>query len=280
WWLEGGFPRGQLAESELDVIAQRLVALEESLLVAENDQLTRQETLMRLLGQPAPGGSPLQATSAPEGDALPLADEELIRVSRNQNIELRLLEEQIQTQRLNMVTSRDAVLPDLDLLMTITQQGLSNDGFGDASNQVFTFEAGTAFIGLSLNVPLDNGRAQAQYEADQIQLQDLEIQYATTERQVIDSVRAAARLMRLNQKRVDLGDRAVELSQRALQAEEARFRAGRSTNQSVIQFQEELQQAQSRVLRSRVDLIISVLRLRNLTGTLLDAYGIEVEPRG
>ena len=271
---------GQLAESELDVIEQRLVVLEESLLVAENDQLNRQETLLRLLGDPPSGGAPLQATSRPTGDAIPLADAELVRVSTSQNLELRLLKEQIQTQRLNMITSRDAVRPDLDLLMQISQQGLSEDGLSDASEQVFTFDAGTAFIGLSFSMPLDNGRAEAQYEADRLQLQELEIQHEATERQVTDSVRAAARLMRLNQKRVDLGERTVELARRGLAAEEARFRAGRSTNQSVIQFQEELQQAQSRALRSRVDLIVSVLRVRHLTGTLLEQYGIEVEPGG
>lgn len=269
---------GSLAEIELDVVDQRMALLEESLLVAENDLLGRRAELGRLLGDP----EGQRRDYVPEGDpatgAGPQDVEGLVAMAAEGNPELVTLRQQLAAQRVAMIGSRDAVKPQLDLTASLGQNALSSDGFFDAFGQIIELEATAFSAGVILSIPLDNGRAKERLEADRIELERIQAQVSALERQLGDQVREAHRLVALGARRVALTDRGVELARRTLEAEQARFLAGRSTNQQVLQVQEQLQQAEERALRARIDRELAVLRLRHLTGTLLAAFGAEIEP--
>lgn len=267
---------GRLPEVELDVIDQRKLLLQETQLVGEHDLRTRRLALERLLGLP-PGRGIAQtqtdlALAAPEE---PL--EALLERARAQNPELLALREQVEASRLRLDASQDATRPQLDLTMILGQNALSEDGIFDATGQLLGLEATRFFAGVLFAMPLDNGRANAQLEADQMDVQRLQLQVQELEGQLEEQVRAAASLVQLGQDRLSLSRRGVELARRTLEAEQARFKAGRSTNQQVLQYQEELERAEVRELRTRVDLLQSILQLRHLTGTLLESWGLRPE---
>ena len=267
---------GSLAEIELDVIDQRLALFEESVLVAGVELISRRAELSRLIGdddRTAWGAEAVQLPLPAIADADALVD-----LARAQNPEIATLRAQVGAQRIALEISRDGARPQLDLSASVSQSALSEEGFLDAAGQIAGLDATSLAGGLVLTVPLDNGRAEARLEADGIELQRIEAQIAQAERQIDQQVREALRLVELGLRRVALSDRAAALSRRTLEAERARFRAGRSTNQQVLQFQDDLQRAEERAQRARVDLTLAALRAHHLTGSLLRVLGVEVLP--
>jgi outer membrane protein len=265
---------GRLAPSELDVIEQRGLTLEEARLVGEHELRTRAAALARLLGL---GGARLEAEEAleVEGAAAPL--EELQGQARARNPALLALREQREALRLRLEGSQDAALPQLDLTAAAGQRSLSEEGLWEASGQLVGLEATRLFAGLVLTVPLDNGRAEAQVEAARLDLERLELQIEEAEGLLDQQVEEARGLVTLGEARLALAERGAALARRGLEAERARFAAGRSTNQQVLQFQEEVERAEVRALRTRVDLAQGRLRLEHLSGALLERWAPRAE---
>ena len=75
-------------------------------------------------------------------------------------------------------------------------------------------------------------------------------------------------------KRIDYGKRQVEFAGRNLDAERARFNVGRSTNNEILLRQQELKDAESRLLRASVDQLIHDTTLSAVTATLLDRHSV------
>ncbi len=71
-----------------------------------------------------------------------------------------------------------------------------------------------------------------------------------------------------------LGQREVEFAQQNLDAERARFQAGRATNNDVLLRQQELKDAETRLLRATVDQNESEIALAAATAEVLDRYGV------
>ena len=72
----------------------------------------------------------------------------------------------------------------------------------------------------------------------------LQAQLEAVERQVSDQVWEGLQAVNLARRRADFGARKVAQALENLAAEQARYRAGRSTNQQVLQFQSDLEQAE------------------------------------
>lgn len=263
---------GAVPESERDVISQRDVIAEEALLLAEHDRAQKEEDLWRLMGG---GHGPISPTSALEVP-VPLEDlDEWVEKAREQSFEVRLLEARKFAQEISLDTEKDATRYQLDLTATAGQNTLSDEGLGDASSQLLGTDSSRFFVGVTFSMPLDNSRAEAGLQRTRLELDRIQVQIEETRDRVASEVRNTFRLARLQKKRVNLSGRAVELARKTLEAEEARYKAGRSTNQAVVRFQEELEQAEGREAQARTDFVLSALRVAHLGGELLRLYGLE-----
>lgn len=269
---------GSVAESEIGVVEQRILLLEESLMVAENDLTSRRSELSRLLGLTNRPPPPLTPSAPLDAPAIVESEDTLIAMAMEGNLEVLTLREQLRAQRVSVRTSTDATLPQIDLTLSLGQNALSNSGFTQGVQQIVNRDADAVTAGVVIAVPLDNGRARAQLEAERVELTRLRAQLEAVERQITDQVWEGLQAVNLARRRADFGERKVALAQENLAAEQARYRAGRSTNQQVLQFQSDLEQAEEQALRARVDFIQASLRLRHLTGALLHDHQLEVQP--
>jgi len=259
---------GRVAATELDVLDQRVLVLEEARLVANHQRDVQSLELARVLGADGP-----EVTYAPSG--LPelgsiLADDAALdAAARAHNPELRLLREQLDAKRIELATTEDATLPQLDLTLSVGQRGLSADGFFDAGSQLVTLDAGNVALGATFSMPLGADRATQQHEATRLDIVQIEARIEDTERRIASEVHKAARLARLNAQRVDLSERSVLLARKNLTAEQSRFQSGLSTNQAVLQVEEELERAEVKASRARVDVLAAQLQVLHLTGELV-----------
>ncbi len=263
---------GTLAPVEIDAVDQRIVVLQEALLLAEHDRDTKNRDLARLLEMGV-------ATADPNLGAqdTPRTLTESLEAAYSRSPQLGAIREQIDAQRLVLGTRDDAILPQLDLTASVGQNGLDRS-FGGAAGQVLGLDATRWFLGAVLTMPLDNARAHQLATSDRLELDRLQIELQSTRERLRVDIEAAHALVTVNGRRLDLTQRSVELSERTLEAERSRFKAGRSTNQRVLQYQEELERAEVRHARTQVDRELSVLRLLHLTGGLLPRYGLEIVP--
>lgn len=269
---------GSVARSELGVVEQRILSLEESLLVAENDLTSRRSELSRLLGLSNRPPPPLTTSAPLKAPAISESEDALIAMAMAGNPEVLTLREQLRAQRVSVRTSTDATLPQIDLTLSLGQNALSNSGFTQGVAQIVNRDADAITAGVVIAVPLDNGRARAQLEAERVELTRLQAQLEATEGEVADQVWEGLQAVNLARRRAELGERKVALALENLTAEQTRYRAGRSTNQQVLQFQSDLELAEEQALRARVDLIQASLRLRHLTGALLNDHRLEAPP--
>lgn len=261
---------GKIAPMEMDVIDARLILLREAYFVSLNQRRARSMELTSLVGDSAA----VRPTHAAAIDT-PHLDDDVAEVAVAHNAEIAALSAQRRSQQILLVARVDAVRPQLDLNVTVGQQGLS-ERYLESLDQVATLQAGNFFVGLTFAVPLDNGRAQGELEADRLALERLDVDLAEAKRQVGVEALKARDMVRLNLERAQLSERSVVFARRTLEAERAKFRAGRSTNQTVLQFHDQMGEAQLRLVRSRVDVALAVYRLLHVEGLLLAHFGLEM----
>jgi outer membrane protein TolC len=131
--------------------------------------------------------------------------------------------------------------------------------------------------GLSFEWPVQNRTALGSIRAAQELLELSRISAIDFEAQLRDLVLRASSNITTTTRRVEFGERQVTFAKQNLEAEEARFQVGRTTNNDVLLRQQELKDAEIRLLRATVDQLVSEAALGAATADLLDRYGIRLK---
>lgn len=201
--------------------------------------------------------------------------EESIDVALDRRAEIRRATSNIDQADVQLQVARNNLLPRLDLIGEVESSGLDDDGTGAyrtaKDGKYISYTAA-----LQFSYPLQNraaryrhrqARAQAEMAGENLQ--------AVVDRVALD-VRNAVRLLRTARERIDVTQSQVRAAQALLDAELKRLDVGVSTAFQVLQFQEDLAEAQANHLRAVVDYNRAAIRLERARGTLLDTYGVHV----
>lgn len=190
---------------------------------------------------------------------------EVLQVKKNLN------SAQAQTQFAN-----NQLLPDLSF-----QGGLGLAGLGNDPNNSWDRMISTDFYnmggGLTLSYPLGNRAAESQYQRRTLETHQQQASLLRTRQQVILDVKEAIRQVDTSYKRIRTNQTARRLSEKQLNAEQERLQLGLSTTRVVLEFQRDLQTAQSLELRAILDYNQSLSHLRLATASTLDHYNIQVQ---
>jgi outer membrane protein TolC len=163
--------------------------------------------------------------------------------------------------------------PKLDVTASVGPVGFK-PGLGDSFKQTAGFGALAWSAGLAFELPVENRSARGQVRSADEALNLARINAEDFAVQLRDLVLRAAHSIRTASTRVALGQREVEFAQLNLDAEHARFQAGRATNNDVLLRQQELKDAETRLLRATVDQNESEATLAAATAEILDRYGV------
>lgn len=131
-------------------------------------------------------------------------------------------------------------------------------------------------VGLQLVIPLrDLTREQGEVSAS-IGLRQAELQLEVIEASLDRVVRDAVRNVDIRWKQLSLAQRARELAARTLELELAKLRSGRSSNFQVLQFQDNLQAAETAELSALVAYVDFLATLDRELGTTLETWQIDL----
>jgi len=222
----------------------------------------------------------------------------LVRIAVGNRPDLAQAQLQITNSEIGLKGARNALLPELDLIGTIQDNGLAGavnslpavgatgprlpdprfiGGYDTFLGQIFGHNYPNYFVGVQLNIPLRNRVAQSDFVRDEIQLRQAQVRRQQLENQIRLEVENA--LLNLQRARASY-DAAVEtrqLQEEALDAEQQRYQVGASTTFMVIQYQRDLAQARSTEVVAQGDYAKSIAALERSTGQTLDTYHVSMD---
>jgi outer membrane protein TolC len=164
----------------------------------------------------------------------------------------------IDSQKIEIRGTRNALLPSLQAFMELTNNGLSGPvnpaynsccgtpdpyfigGTGNVLGQVFRRDFPNYSAGFTLNIPFRNRQAQADYVTDQLQLRQAELRLQRAANQVTVDVKTAVIGVQQARARYETSVDTRKLAEQSLKDEENRFQHGVSSVTLVIQAQRDL----------------------------------------
>ena len=169
----------------------------------------------------------------------------------------------VDSKRININGTRNALLPSLQAFADLTNNGLSGQlnpayngsngpadpyllgGYGNLLSQIARRNFPNYAIGFSLNIPFRNRSAQADYVADQLDLRQSELLLQKFASQVRVDVKNAVIGLQQARARYETASATRVLAQETLTAEQNRFKFGEASIAQVVQAQRDLAGDQS-----------------------------------
>jgi outer membrane protein len=294
--------RGTLAPVEL-TRAEASVASARQDLINSRGYFTQQELILKTFlsrrgtADPALRSARIETTTPIEVPALdPVRPtEEFVAEAFRKRPELGEARLQIENAHIALKGSRNELLPELDLVASGQNAGLSGQvnplaapntllpppgtvgGFGTNLAQLFNGRYPTYSIGVELTLPLRNRVAQADVARDEIQIRQWDIRRQQLENQVRLEVEASVVAQEQARAVLDAAVQARTLQEKSLKIELEKYSVGLSTTFLVIQYESFVAQARSTEVAARNTYVKARAALERATGAILDDNGVSVD---
>jgi outer membrane protein len=293
--------QGTLAPIEV-TRAQAQVAVNQQALISAEGLVQQQELIVKTaitrggLGNPAIRAAhiiPTDTITVPDTESVRPVDELTAEAVRNRP-DLAQAGIQVQNSQIGLKGSLNALRPELDVVGTVQNGGLSGvvdpvaaaltpgattypGGYGTALGQIFKNNFPTYSVGLQLTLPLRNRVAQADAVRDQLQLRQTQVRRQQFEDQVRLEVADAYVAMQQAQAAYQAAVQSRILQEQSVDVEQSTFDVGLATNYLVIQYQTLLAQARSTEVASKGAYAKAKLALDRATASTLDVNHVSVQ---
>ncbi len=230
----------------------------------------------------------------------PLEKEAMVQKALNMRPDVKVARQNIDTDDLNIKAASNNLRPDFRLTgqygaagrggpfsarqnvfvgdgTTSTVINTVPGGFGDALDQLFGFGFPVYGFGLTLNLPIRNRAAAADY-ADAVVSKRLDaLRVRNTEQGVRLDVLNAISLVEGSKASIELAKVALDFAQKRVDAEQKKYDLGTSTLFFLLDAQTALNRAQSDLVNQSVIHRKSLTNLLRFTGELLSERGIAIQ---
>jgi outer membrane protein len=267
---------GSLARSELAAAKAETALRQQDLIVAENTFAQSRLNLLRLLN---PSGSEIWdrkiiLKSEPTTPAIELSPvETYVLRGRQMRPELNQARLQLDRDELEIVRTRNGLLPQLDFFITLGRTGYA-DSFDDSARNILTKNDYDATAGIIFEYPPMNRSAQAKNQQAILSRQQAQEALDNLEQLVEVDIRGAYLQITSVQQQVVAAKASRELMEEKLKVETGKFEVGKSTSILVAQAQRDFLQSQITELTAAINYQIAIVELHRLEGTLLMRSGI------
>ncbi len=268
----GLLPFSDVLEARSGVMARQRDVLDQ-----ENAVKTEEDALKYLLNLTSPADMaqsivPTDSVPTPE---IELDEQKLLDLALSRRPDYLASQTALEQNRRQTETARNGLLPRLDLIASYRRTGL-----GETLTRNFdTLGSGNAYgweLGLNLTYPLGNRYARSTLEKSRIEYDRARLTREDLEQSIRTGVRAAIRNVRVNRQKIAEMALEVEVNRQKLEQEQARFRSRLSTSYLVLTYQNDLANILNQYNRTQVDFQLSVVKLRQTTGTLLRDMNITI----
>lgn len=205
---------------------------------------------------------------------------------------------QIENSEISLEGSRNALLPQLDLVGSLQNNALAGQvnplvppaadftrvadpffigGPGTLLSQLFARNFPNYAVGVQLRIPLRNRVAQADMVRDQLQIRQGQVRLRQLENQVRLEIESALLAVERARSAYEAAVETRELQQEALAAEQERYAVGASTSFFVIQYRRDLTQAESTEVIARGNYAKAKAALDRALGRTLQVNNVEID---
>ena len=278
---------GTMAPLEV-VVAQAEVATKEQAIIAGEVAIKNREDILRTLVY----GDKVQdwnhaisiPLEQPEFVDISITEQQAIEIALKDNPDIKALEMDLKSNNLTTKLARNRLKPLLDLTGSFGYTGIGGDQLlfgGDISNPVpigtvpggnsdalaNLWENPTWNVGVIIELPIGNKNAEADYVRADLTEKQTNTILENTRQQLIMNVRTALRNIRASLKLIESSRVTVELQEKKLDAERKKLNVGLSTNNIVLDFQDDLSQARSTELAAIIAYLKNIAQLERFMGT-------------
>jgi outer membrane protein TolC len=277
---------------------QALVASQSAL---EYQQLVMKQAIARNLNDPTLAAAPVIPTDRISILETPEEREPVDDLVKQANANRPDIQQAILTLKNDEITlrgERNGLLPEVDLFGFYGGSGVGGKqgpgcltdtftpcapgqyptiGYGSVFENTFNNSGPNKAVGLTLNIPIRNRRAQSEqarsvleYRQAQLQLQQI---YLKVRMQVINGQFALTN----DRAQVESDQAAVDYNRQSLDAEQKKYHLGASTTAAVLLQQRNLSNAENNLITARAAYAKDRAALSQILGNTLDRYGISLE---
>ena len=279
-----------IVQSEATVASREV-----DIIVAENQVENAADLLKDLMGfeNPEDWKSRIVPTDSLEATTTSANLDQSIAEALQRRPDLRERELETEINQINVLSARNAVLPQLNLGVNYGFAGVGGTqtivdpdtgqvigtiagGWDDALSQISKRDFNQWSAGLSFSYPLGNTTARATLAERRFALASAKQNTALTQQRIILEVRDAVRGLDASAKAIAAAVKSRELAERNLDAEQKKFANGMSTAFQVVKIQDDLASAQAAELQARVYYRQAEAVYRTAVGSLLDSIGVAI----
>ena len=266
---------GALAENEAAAAEAEAALRHQQLIAAQGTVAKARLNLLRFVNPAglADWAAQVKLTDTPEGEGMAVDQvENHVAVALSKRPDLNQARLQVRRQDLEVVRTRNGLLPKLDLFLSLGGSRFT-DSFAGQEEQLTKQHAYAG--GLTLELPLANRAAKARHAAAGWSLDQARAALANMEQLVQVDVRSAHVDVEQFVAQVKAATATLLLREKTHALELEKFRLGRSTTLSVAQAQRDLLASQLALAEAVVGVRKAFLDLYRLEGSLLAHRGIE-----
>jgi outer membrane protein len=293
---------GTLAPIEVVVAEQEAAAREVQRIAVSYTSDQIQDQVKRLVTNAGDPGivltklNPIQPVPPPTaGDLMPIED--AIRYALETRPELRLLDLELKNHDIDIQYTKNQLLPTLTAFGNFVQYGVggvqrqlgslgssqalivSRGGLGDAFGRLFGYDYRGYTAGFSLQVPLGNKPAQADYARAVTDRKGAETRKSLLAQQIAIQVRNADSQVQMNRAQITAAEKSRELAIRTLDAEEKKFQLGAANSgiRFILDAQRSLTTAETNELQARINYTKALITYDRAVGRTLKKNNIEID---
>ena len=267
---------GAMAEAELAAVQAEVASQLQGLINAKSALETSRFELLRLLNPPGdnPWHRDVNLVHQPTLPEVKLDDVQSY-VSTALRIRPEINQAKLDMQRgdLDVVRTRNGLLPRMDLFITLGKSGYA-DAFTKSIGNMAE-ESYDAAAGLTFEFPVRNRDAGARYRRAALSRHQAEMALSNLSQLVDLDVQKAYIEVNRSKEQIAASTATRKLQEEKLRIETEKFRVGRSTNFLVSQAQRDFLVSRINEVQAVVDYLKSLTGLYRLDGSLLERRGIE-----
>lgn len=294
---------GTLAEIEVTRAQSGLFSARQDLVIAQTNLLQQETILKNALSRQGIATTdladvhivPLDTMTVPPNDNLaPVND--LVSEALKNRLEIEQAKINLESDHLNLVGIKSSLKPTLQVFAELTNNGLTGSpnvlglsaqtppppgtfvgSYGNMLSQIFERDFPNYSAGLSLNIPLRNRAAQADYATSLLEIRQHELNLQKQVNQVRVDVQNAVIGIQQARVRYEASVQARILSQATFEADQRKYELGAGTPYQVEQDQRDLSSAQSSEAQAMANYSHARIALDQALGRTLEVNHISMQ---
>ena len=267
---------GKLAEAEMAASQAEVAVQQQALINARSQTETTRLKLLRLINSPGEDLYDREVSlvfqpKIPEITLDPVKDH--VALAHRLSPIVNQTKLGIKQDDLEIVRTKNGLLPKLDLFVTLGKTGYA-DSFSGSVSDITASDSYDALAGVNLEYPIHNRDARARYRRSVLNREQAEKALENLNQLVELDIRTAYIEIERTKEQITASAATLKFQEETLRIETEKFRVGRSTNFLVSQAQRDALLARINEVEAIVNYFKALINFYRLEGTLLERRGI------